>query len=62
MYPEYSRLNLPTWIVGPGVGGGSISERPADMLKVWPEREPIIRQQPATLKVMIDEIIERHCG
>jgi hypothetical protein len=62
MYPEYSRRDLPTCIVGLGFGGTSISERSADALKVWPERDPIIRQQPATLKAMIGQIIERHCG
>jgi len=27
MYPEYSRLNLPTWIIGPALGGGPLIDR-----------------------------------
>ena len=27
MYPEYARLNLPTWIIGPALGGGPMIDR-----------------------------------
>jgi hypothetical protein len=43
MYPQYNRLNVPTWIIGPALGEGPLIERPADVLKVWPTREPIQR-------------------
>src|SRR6476660_9414395 len=41
MYPRYNHLNVPTWIIGPALGEGPLIERPADVLKVWPAREPI---------------------
>jgi hypothetical protein len=41
MYPQYNRLNVPPWIIGPALGEGPLIERPADVLKVWPTREPI---------------------
>jgi hypothetical protein len=34
-------MNLPTWIIGPALGDGPLMDRPADILKVWPEREPM---------------------
>ena len=36
MYPHYNHLNVPTWIIGPALGAGSLIDRPADVLKVWP--------------------------
>ena len=41
MYPHYNHLNVPTWIIGPALGEGPLKDRPADVLKVWPAREPI---------------------
>ena len=38
MYPTYSRVNLPTWVIGTPFG--NTPESPAYILKVWPEREP----------------------
>jgi hypothetical protein len=40
IYPEYRRLDLQNWIIGPPMGGGPFVERPADILKIWPSREP----------------------
>jgi hypothetical protein len=34
MYPQYTRLNAPAWIIGPAFGAGPLIERPADALKV----------------------------
>jgi hypothetical protein len=61
MYPEYARLNLPTWIIGPALGSGPMMERPAEILKVWPTRESIMRQPPAEFNAMIDQLRSRHC-
>jgi hypothetical protein len=61
MYPEYTRLNLPTWIIGPAFGGGPLIDRPADMLKVWPARMPMQRQRPAAFNSMIDRLATGHC-
>lgn len=61
MYPEYTRLNLPTWIIGPALGSGPLMDRPAEMLKVWPSREPIQRQRPAEFNSMLDRLASGHC-
>lgn len=62
MYPEYSRLNLPTWIIGPALGGGPPMERPAEILQVWPTRAPIERLRPAEFNPVIDRLAAEHCG
>lgn len=62
MYPEYTRLNLQTWIIGPALGGGPLMERPAEILKVWPAREPIARQRPAEFNSMLERLVSGHCG
>ena len=41
MCPQYTRLNVPTWIIGPALGEGPLIERPADVLKVRPTLEPL---------------------
>ena len=61
MYSEYARLNVQTWIIGPALGGGPLMERPADMLKVWPVREPLYRQPPAPFNAMLDRLTSEHC-
>ena len=62
MYPQYSRLNVPTWIIGPALGAGPPIERPAGVVKVWPTREPIERLRPAQLNARIDQLATGHCG
>jgi hypothetical protein len=62
MYPQYSRLNVPTWIIGPALGAGPLIERPADVLKVWPAREPIERLRPAQFNARVDQLAMGHCS
>jgi hypothetical protein len=62
MYPEYSRLNVPTWIIGPALGEGPLINRPAEILKIWPTREPITQQRPAQFNAMLDRLERTHCG
>ena len=62
MYAQYSRLNVPTWIVGPALGAGPLMERPADVFKVWLAREPIERLRPAQLNARLDQLATGHCG
>jgi hypothetical protein len=62
MYPQYTRLNVPTWIIGPASGDGSLIERPADVLKVWPARAPIERLRPAQLNARVGQLAAGHCG
>jgi hypothetical protein len=62
MYPRYARLNLPTWIIDPALGKGPLMERPADILKVWPQREPMQRLRPAEFNPMLDRLADESCG
>jgi hypothetical protein len=62
MYPEYTRLNAPTWIIGPALGEGSLMDRPADILQIWPRRAPIQRQRPTEFNSMLDRLVSEHCG
>ena len=59
MYPHYNHLNVSTWIIGPALGEGPLS--PADVLKVWPAREPIQRLPPAQFNSLIDQFVTKHC-
>lgn len=61
MYPEYARLNVQTWIIGPALGAGPMIDRPAEILKVWPAREPMVRQRPAEFNAMLDLLRNGHC-
>jgi hypothetical protein len=61
MYPHYNHLNVPTWIIGPALGEGPLIDRPADVLKVWPAREPIQRLPPAQFNSLLDQFVTRHC-
>jgi hypothetical protein len=62
MYPQYSRLNVPTWIIGPALGAEPPMERPADVLKVWPAREPVERLRPAQFNARVDQLATQHCS
>ena len=61
MYAEYTRLDLQTWIIGPALGG-PLMERPAEILKIWPSREPLERQRPAEFNALLDRLVTEHCG
>ena len=61
MYPEYTRLNVPTWILGPALGGGPVMDRPADILPVWPTRAAIERLRPAEFNPIIERLATEHC-
>src|SRR6516164_7454469 len=61
MYPHYNHLNVPTWIIGPALGEGPLIDRPADVLKVWPAREPIQRLPSAQFNSLLDQFVTRHC-
>ena len=61
MYPQYNHLNVPTWIIGPAGGEGPLIDRPADVLKVWPTREPTQRLTPAQFNRLLDQVATRHC-
>jgi hypothetical protein len=62
MYPEYTRMDLPTWIIGPALGRGPLMDRPADTLKIWPTRPLIQRQRTAEFNSMLNRLVSGHCG
>ncbi len=62
MYPQYVRLNVPTWIIGPPIGNKPPMDCPSDILKIWPAREPMRRLTPAELNSMLDRVTDGHCG
>jgi hypothetical protein len=62
MYEHYSRGGLPTWIIGPPISGPwRLLERPALVLKVWPERAPLERLTPDALEQLLAPL-RQHCG
>jgi hypothetical protein len=61
MYPQIATQDLPTWVIGPMVGRGPPAERPADILKVWPEREPVRRMRPDEFNPILDQLATTHC-
>jgi hypothetical protein len=46
--------------LGPALGEGPLIDRPADVLKVWPPREPIQRLPPAQFNRLLDQVATRH--
>jgi hypothetical protein len=61
MYAQYNNLNVPTWIIGPALDEGRLIDRSADVLKVWPTREPIQRLPSAQFNWLLDQFVTRHC-
>jgi hypothetical protein len=61
MYAQIQATNLPTWVIGPPQGDAPLSERPADMLKVWPRREPVRRLRPDEFNPIIAALARAHC-
>jgi hypothetical protein len=61
MYPHYAKHNVPTYIIGPEQGGGSMRDRPADILKVWPDRTPVERLRPDEFNPRVVAMATRHC-
>lgn len=59
MYPKVKEMNLPTWVIGPT--DEPSPESPADILKIWPAREPVQRLRPDEFNPIIDALAEAHC-
>lgn len=60
MYPKVKEMDLPTWVIGPT--DEPSPDSPADILKIWPEREPMQRLRPDEFNPIIDELAKAHCG
>ncbi|CAM3739032.1 hypothetical protein [Polaromonas hydrogenivorans] len=61
MYPHYARNNVPTYLIGPALGSGPMEHRPANILKVWPQRSPMECLQPEEFNPRLIELSQRHC-
>jgi hypothetical protein len=61
MYQRIQELRLPTWIIGPPPGPGEPPKQDAEILKVYPTREPPQRLSPEAFHVIIDPLTEQHC-
>ncbi len=60
MYPNYSKMDLPTWIIGSPLTNSM--DAPAYFLKVWPEREPACLLKPDEFDPVICRLQDSHCG
>jgi hypothetical protein len=61
MYQRIQELQLPTWIIGPPPRPGEPPDQDAEILKVYPVREPPRRLSPAAFHALIDPLTEQHC-
>ena len=61
MYPHYARHNVPTYIINPELGDGPMAYRPANILKVWPQRSPMECLRPKEFNPRIIELATQHC-
>lgn len=61
MFPRYREWGLPTWVIGPDLGDGPPSDRPAPVMKVWPNREPIQELRPDEFNPIIAKLASSHC-
>jgi hypothetical protein len=59
MYGAIRDHNVPAWIVGPPSSPDPDAD--AEVLKVWPTREPIRRISPDDFNAMLDELVRSHC-
>ena len=62
MYPHYARHNVPAYIIGPELGDGPMEHRPANILKVWPQRSAMECLRPDEFNPRIEELATQHCG
>ena len=61
MYPKVVELNVPTWVIGPPIESEPSPESPADILKIWPEREAIRQLRPDEFNPIIEALATTHC-
>lgn len=62
MYPHYVRHNVPTYIIGPELGDGAMERRPANILKLWPQRSAMECLRPDEFNPRIEKLVTQHCG
>ncbi|ELS02733.1 hypothetical protein Xen7305DRAFT_00024510 [Xenococcus sp. PCC 7305] len=59
MYSKIVELNVPTWVIAPPEGTGR--DAAANILKTYPEREPICKLTPDEFNERLDRITADHC-
>ena len=62
MYQQVVQMNVPTYVIGPALGDGPLMDRPADILKIWPEREAMQRLRPDEFNPLLDKLVRAHCA
>ncbi len=62
MHAQVKAFNVPTWVIVPPTGSEPLPERPADILQIWPQREPVQRLRPDEFNPLLAPLIQRHCG
>ena len=61
MYPKVVELNVPTWVIGPPIESEPKPDSPADIMKIWPEREEVSQLRPDEFNPIIEELTTTHC-
>jgi len=61
MYPKVVELNVPTWVIGPPINSEPTPDSPADILKIWPERQSICQLRPDEFNPIIEALTTTHC-
>lgn len=61
MYAKVVELNVPTWVIGPPLESEPSPDTPADILKIWPERETICQLRPDEFNPIIETLATTHC-
>ena len=70
MYPKVVELNVPTWVIGPPIDSEPTPDSPkrrrqslrlSDILKIWPERQPVCQLRPDEFNPIIEELATTHC-
>ena len=59
MYPKVVELNVHTWVISPPEGQGQ--DAAANILKTWPNREPLCQLAPDEFNEMLERVIATHC-
>jgi hypothetical protein len=62
MFPHVKAMNLPTYVLGPPLGTAPLAERPCDVLKMWPDREPVRGVHPDAFNAIIATLARTHCS
>jgi hypothetical protein len=57
----YTKLDVPTWIIGPAIGELKEDRTDTPIMKVWPIRKKIKITTAVKFNKKLDKLIENHC-